>query len=533
MAGFTGTLAAWGILNLLAGLAVLFGGWLLASLAAKGVERLLKRTTVDDRVAKAVGLDLLLAGRDPRKTGRAIEHTIGRVVFWGLMLLVVVAALDAAGLDEAAGPFRGFLDTVTAALPRAGYAALILIVAYFAGTVLRKMITGLLVRLGVDRRLAAEGAAEPEAAVARPFSETAGTVAFWLVMLVGLAGAFNALKLEAISQPLEGVLAQILALLPKLAAAAVIVVAGWVLARVARTVLSNLLASVGFDRLPGKVGLSGLFAARPASDVVGVAAMVIILLHAGIAALNQLGLESLSLPIGLTIAQFWAMLPALALALLFVAAGVVVGRLAGRLVERVLGSFGFDGWLARLGLDVGRWQAKEMEAAAAVEGDAAVPSEGEAVALAWRVRSPSGLVGVLVQLAVVLVAVEQALLTLGLVGWAAMVAAVLGYLYLRGVVALVIVGAGFALGNVVRALVVRGAVGDAGRAWVGNAARVGVLVFAFAMALTQLQVAPAFVLLSFGLLFGAVCLAVALAFGLGGRDVAGEVVRKQYEKREE
>lgn len=533
--GFTGTLAAWGILNLLAGLAVLFGGWLVASLAAKGTERLLRRTTVDDRLAKTLGIDALLAKSRRSKRDDGLEYMLGRVVFWGLMLIVIVAALDAAGLNEAAGPFRGFLDTVTAALPRAGYAALILLVAYFAGVVLRRLVTGLLARIGMDRAMAptpaaddaADTAADEAAAVARPFSETAGTVAFWVAMLIGLAGAFNALELEAISQPLEGVVARVLALLPNLAAAALILVGGYLLARIARTVIANLLASVGFDRLPAKIGIERLLAKRTASDIIGLTVMVVILLHAAIAALEQLGLASLSLPIGLTIAQFWAMLPALALALIFIGVGLVIGRIVGHLVERLLRGFGFDGWLSRMGLDIGKLQTKEMEAAAAVEGDATVPSQGEAVELAWRIRTPSGLVGALAQLGVVLIAVQQALMTLGLTGWAEMVDSLLAYLYLRGLVALAIVGLGFMLGNIVRDLIARGA--DPGRAWIANAARIAVLVFAFAMALTQLEVAPSFVLLSFGLLFGAVCLAVALAFGLGGREVAGEVVRKRYE----
>ena len=56
------------------------------------------------------------------------------------------------------------------------------------------------------------------------------------------------------------------------------------------------------------------------------------------------------------------------------------------------------------------------------------------------------------------------------------------------------------------------------------------LVFAFTMAVHQLGVAEDFVLMSFGLLFGALCLAAALAFGLGSRDVAGDIVRKRYQQ---
>ena len=42
-----------------------------------------------------------------------------------------------------------------------------------------------------------------------------------------------------------------------------------------------------------------------------------------------------------------------------------------------------------------------------------------------------------------------------------------------------------------------------------------------------LDIAEDFVLVSFALLFGALCLAMALAFGLGSREVAAEIVREQ------
>jgi hypothetical protein len=57
-----------------------------------------------------------------------------------------------------------------------------------------------------------------------------------------------------------------------------------------------------------------------------------------------------------------------------------------------------------------------------------------------------------------------------------------------------------------------------------------VLVFAFTMAVHQLGVAEDFVLITFALLFGALCLAGALAFGLGSRELAGEIVRERYKK---
>jgi hypothetical protein len=55
-------------------------------------------------------------------------------------------------------------------------------------------------------------------------------------------------------------------------------------------------------------------------------------------------------------------------------------------------------------------------------------------------------------------------------------------------------------------------------------------VFAFTMAVHQLGVAEDFVLITFALLFGGLCLAGSLAFGLGSRELAGEIVRERYKK---
>jgi hypothetical protein len=60
-----------------------------------------------------------------------------------------------------------------------------------------------------------------------------------------------------------------------------------------------------------------------------------------------------------------------------------------------------------------------------------------------------------------------------------------------------------------------------------RAARWGVLLVAWAMAITHLGIAKEMVLLAFGLTFGGLVLALALAFGLGGRTLAREVLERR------
>jgi hypothetical protein len=59
-----------------------------------------------------------------------------------------------------------------------------------------------------------------------------------------------------------------------------------------------------------------------------------------------------------------------------------------------------------------------------------------------------------------------------------------------------------------------------------QAARISIIIFVGAMALQQMGVAPDIVNLAFGLLLGAIAVAIAIAFGLGGRDVAADQLRE-------
>jgi hypothetical protein len=60
-----------------------------------------------------------------------------------------------------------------------------------------------------------------------------------------------------------------------------------------------------------------------------------------------------------------------------------------------------------------------------------------------------------------------------------------------------------------------------------------VMAIAVFMILTQLQIAPQIVLLTYGALIGMLALAGALAFGLGGRDVAAQMWANAYQKGQE
>jgi hypothetical protein len=67
---------------------------------------------------------------------------------------------------------------------------------------------------------------------------------------------------------------------------------------------------------------------------------------------------------------------------------------------------------------------------------------------------------------------------------------------------------------------------------IAGAVRWLVLIFAGAAALTQLGIAREMVLLTFGIAFAGTVLALALAFGLGGKDLAREILESRLRKQD-
>ncbi|MFP3927820.1 MAG: mechanosensitive ion channel family protein [Desulfobacteraceae bacterium] len=110
------------------------------------------------------------------------------------------------------------------------------------------------------------------------------------------------------------------------------------------------------------------------------------------------------------------------------------------------------------------------------------------------------------------------------------------FLYIPNVVAaIIVIILGLLVGNLLSA-VVRTAASNAGfgnAETLGKIASYGILFFAGSIALNQLGVGQEIVVSAFKIAFGAAAFGLALAFGLGGRDLAGESLRKWLKRDEE
>jgi len=491
--------------SLLGAILILVVGYIVARIVSSAIKGLLKRTNFDNRISTALGGSTF-----------NVENAIASVVFWLIMLFVFVGVFQALDLAAVSTPLNAFLQQVLEFIPRLVGAAVILLVAWVVATLLRRLVVGVLGRNGVDQRLrgmidderdtddarrlpaqtTSTNAGAP-AAPSRPMSlgETLGDVVYWLVFLLFLPAVLSTLELGGVLAPVQLLLNEVFGYLPNIAAAALILLVGWFVARIVRRIVTSLLAAAGADRLGERFGLSGVLGGQSISGLLGLVVYIFILLPVIISALNALQIDAVTQPATNMLNTFLAAIPNIFAAAVVLIISYVVGRLLSGLVANLLAGLGFNSLPARLGLASG------------------TPTVGS--------RTPAEVVASLVLVAIMLFASIEAV---RLLGFAVLADLLAQFVELGGqiLLGLIVLAVGLYLANLAAQAVLSSGTSNAALlAWV---ARVAIIVLAGAMALRQMGIANEIVNLAFGLLLGAIAVAAAIAFGFGGRELAGREI---------
>jgi hypothetical protein len=467
--------------QILVALAILVGGWLVALVISALFRLALKRTEIDNRLAQWLVGEEKIEGID-------VEKWMARLLFYLLMVFVLVGFFQALGLTLVTEPLNRFLNQVFEYLPRLIAPIILLLGAWMLATGLRFVVHRVLTAARLDDRLGHGAGMDDDQAI--PIAKTISDSVYWLIFLLALPAVLSILDLQGLLSPVQSMVDKVLAFLPHLFAALLILAVGWLLARIVQRVVSNLLAAVGLDRLSAQVGLDTALGDQKLSRLLGLVLYVLILIPVLIASLNALQLDAITSPASAMLDTILSALPLVFAAALVLTIAFFVGRLVSGLLTNVLAGIGFDGILEKLGLG-------------------SAPSEGRA--------RPSQLAGNLVLVAIMLFASIEAV---NLLGFEVLGTLIAEFLVFAGQVALglVIFAVGLFLANLAARTIEAGASAQA--ALLAMAARVSILVLAGAMSLRQMGLANEIIVLAFGLLMGAIAVAAAIAFGIGGRDLA-------------
>jgi small-conductance mechanosensitive channel len=509
------------VLNLVGAILILVIGLIVALIVSKVVAGLLNRTDIDNRIARSV------LRQQPGGEPFQIEKLIASVVFWIIAVVAVVAFLDALKLTTVSQPLNNFLIQIFVYLPKLGAAAILVAIAWLLATLAKTVVIRIAQSFGLDERFsqtaspAESGAPEPEAPLV--LSETLGTALYWLIFLFFLPLVLGVLDLQGPLQPVQNLLNDILAALPKILKAVLIGVVGWLIARVVRGLVTNLLTAAGADRLGARFGLSRSTGGQSLSWLIGTIVYVLILIPTATAALDALQIPSISGPATAMLNQILSALPQLFTAVLILVVAYVVGKFVADLVTNILTSIGFNNVFYWLGIQSTPYTPVSRVTSAPPPAPGQTTLQDSSLATAPPTRTPSEIVGVVVLVGIVLFAAVAAIDVLNFAGLKAIV---LGLLVVFGriLAGLVVFAIGLYLANLAYSLISSSNTSQS--KILAQTARIAIIALVSAIALDQIGVGPDIVRLAFGLLLGAVAVAIAIAFGLGGRDAAGEQVRE-------
>jgi hypothetical protein len=319
-------------------------------------------------------------------------------------------------------------------------------------------------------------------------SKNVGNVLFWLVILMFIPAILGAYDLQGLLAPVQGMINKVLSLLPNVFAALVIGFVGWLVAKVMRGLVTNLLAAAGADKAGHSAGLDQ---SVHLSRVAGTLVFIFIFIPTLIAALDALQIEAISRPATDMLAQILNAVPQIVAASLILIVTWYVARFASALVTRLLNGMGLDSLPDKVGL--GRAFGGQLK--------------------------PSNLVGAVVMFFAMLFATVEAANQLQFTQVRDVVTTFINFggdVLLGGMILLI----GFWLANVAHTAIMRA--GTDGATGLARLAQVAIIGIVIAMGLRAMGIADDIVNLAFGFTFGAIAVAVALSFGLGGREAAGK-----------
>jgi len=318
--------------------------------------------------------------------------------------------------------------------------------------------------------------------------ESLGQIGSLLVWLFGLVALLNLLGLGETLAPIQALLDGVMGFLPNLIGAAFVFIVGSILAKVVRQLVETALAAVPFDRWLTKAGAEEVTGNAAISKTIALVLYALIMIVVAIAALQVLGISSISEPAEAMLDMIFTALPNIIAAALLLGIGVVIARFAGDILEQVLDGFGTDRALRQI--DV-------------------LPAD----------KSASPVIAKVAQVAIVLFFAVMAAQLLDFPQITRFLSEVLelgGRVIFGGA----IIAVGFLVANLLAKLV-------SGTA--GTVIRVATLVLFAAMGLKYMGIADSIIELGFGAVVVGGAAAAALAFGLGGREAAARQLAQLQE----
>lgn len=476
------------LVNLVIALIILLVGWIVAKIVGNFAENSLRKTNVDERFFTKFKI-----------TEKPVDSNkiIGKVVYFVLLLITVMLFFNQLNLTMLANPLSDLIATFFSFIPAVLKAALILVFAWIVASLVQWLVVKGTEKAKIQHLLFKMKLANTTEQV-HTFMNTVGKVAFYIVLLIFIPGVLDALNIAGVAQPFSGLVAGMLAFIPKLIAAVLIFAVGFFVAKIIKNIVINLLVAAGSEKLIAKLRLKHLFDGNGFAAIVGNFVFIVIMIPITIAALEKLDLVGITGPAISMLHEIMVMIPNILIAISLVIVGIWLGQLIGGFVRDYLRRLGFDRISSKM--HIGNTDPTQLK------------------------MTPSAVVGYIVQILIVFFLTVQALYIVKLDFLVGIASGITAYLP-QVLAAILILGVALIIANIAEKVLINILSGPVTHL-LASIAKYTIIVLAAFMALTQLGIAPTIVNAAFIIILGGLALAFGLAFGLGGKDFAKKYLQK-------
>ena len=450
-------------------------GWLVALGIAALVRNVLAKVNLNQRMDTSTGKSYDLEG------------IISKIVFWFIFIIAISAALNTLNLNSISVPFANMVGQVLSFIPNLIAAIAIGIIGWVVATGARTALNTALSKTTMDERLSAQ-------AGVKPMSSTIADMVYWFILLIVLTIVLGQLELDGLFAPLTNMVDKIFSFLPNIIIAGVVFVVGYIIAKVVRGIVTNLVSTFNVQELASKAGLSE---ENSLPNIAGSLAFLVVIIPTIIAALNALKIEVIARPATNMLNKIMEALPNIFMAAAILIVTYYVVRMVANIIKGLLENTEVNRLPAKVGL-------QEMM--------------GE--------KRVSDVVGYAIVFFAMLFAAVAAADLLGFEPISAIITMFIAF-GANIILGAIILFIGFWLANIIAGVVERS---EQGSQFLANIVRVLIMGLVLAMGLKAMGIADSIVNLAFGLTLGAVAVAFALSFGLGGQEAAARLLRKMQDK---
>ncbi|NPA49355.1 MAG: mechanosensitive ion channel [Thermodesulfobacteria bacterium] len=476
--------------------------------------------------------------------------------------------------------WRSLASTLGSSLPQILAAFLILIIGWIVARIIAAGIRKVLIKINLRGLL--EKILREEIKIS--IENIIAKIVFYILFLFVLVAFFQRLQLTAVTEPLNNLLNEIIAFLPNLLSAALLIFLAWIIASIVRLVIKKGTAAIKLDE---RIAQKGAREEVPVSTSIANAAYWFVFLLFLPAILETLKMESLVVPVQELVSKILTYIPDIFAAVLILIVGWFIAHVIKLVVTGLLAALGVDQIGEKIGLGdkaklsqiigniiyvlifipvliaalnalkikaisdpaiamlnqllsaiplifgafviiavayfVGKIVAKMVADILEGMGANKLP---EKLGLGFKVDIVRLVSTIIMTLAVLLAFMEAAeLLRLE---YLSILINNLIFFGARAIIAVLILALGVWIGGLAQKMLEQS---------LGEKARVpayflkgAVIALAFAMALTEMGISKEIVVSAFTILMAGIAVAVALAFGLGCKDHAARLVDKWFTK---